>query len=242
MSSSLVTRLKTIPSYSGKVAERPDGVAKHILSAFPIKQINIPLTRTTLPAYTAPNSTAFLWATGIEDTFITEPWPATGRILDEYELTGHYDRWEQDIALMASLGVKTCRYGIPWHKIQPARDQWDWRWADGPLEQLIELGIDPIVDLVHYGTPAWIDGAFTNPEYPALVAEFARRVAERYQGRIHCYTPAQRASHHRLVLRPAGLVAPASARHARLPPRDAAASAGASSKPRKRFEQSIPKS
>ncbi len=149
----------------------------------------MPLTRSTLATYTAPNSTAFLWATGIEDTFITEPWPATGRILDEYELTGHYDQWEQDIALMASLGVKTCRYGIPWHKIQPARDQWDWRWADGPLEKLIELGIDPIVDLVHYGTPAWIDGAFTHPEYPSLVADFARRVAERYKGRIHCYTP-----------------------------------------------------
>ncbi|HKG85671.1 MAG TPA: hypothetical protein VKB16_21360, partial [Beijerinckiaceae bacterium] len=35
---------------------------------------------------------AFWWATGIEDTFITEPWHLTGRTLDEYELTGHYDR------------------------------------------------------------------------------------------------------------------------------------------------------
>ena len=35
---------------------------------------------------------SFLWATGIEDTFITDPWPATGRTLDEYELTQHYER------------------------------------------------------------------------------------------------------------------------------------------------------
>ena len=38
----------------------------------------------------------FLWATGIEDTFITHPWPATGRTLDEYELTGHYRQWRRD--------------------------------------------------------------------------------------------------------------------------------------------------
>jgi hypothetical protein len=37
--------------------------------------------------------TRFFWATGIEDTFITEPWPATGRTLDEYELTQHYAKW-----------------------------------------------------------------------------------------------------------------------------------------------------
>ena len=51
----------------------------------------------------------FFWATGIEDTFITAPWPATGRILDEYELTGHYDLWRQDLDLMASLGVRTAK-------------------------------------------------------------------------------------------------------------------------------------
>ncbi|HUR59499.1 MAG TPA: glycoside hydrolase family 1 protein, partial [Opitutaceae bacterium] len=44
---------------------------------------------------------AFIWATGIEDTFIADPWPATGRRLDEYELTLHYRRWRADLDLMA---------------------------------------------------------------------------------------------------------------------------------------------
>jgi len=51
----------------------------------------------------------FLWAAGIEDTFITFPWPATGRTLDEYDLTQHYDRWREDIDLFADLGVKFVR-------------------------------------------------------------------------------------------------------------------------------------
>ena len=46
----------------------------------------------------------FWWATGIEDTFITEPWHLTGRTLDEYELTGHYERWQEDFGLVAELG------------------------------------------------------------------------------------------------------------------------------------------
>jgi beta-glucosidase/6-phospho-beta-glucosidase/beta-galactosidase len=134
-------------------------------------------------------ATGFLWATGIEDTFITDPWPQTGRTLDEYELTGHYARWRGDLDLMAALGVRTARYGIPWHKVNPARGKWDWSWADQTLEYLLELEIDPIVDLVHYGLPRWIDGAYLHPEFPQLMAEYGARVAERFRGRIHLYTP-----------------------------------------------------
>lgn len=135
------------------------------------------------------SSDNFLWCTGIEDTFITAPHPKTGRTLDEYELTAHYNNWRDDIDLMAELGVKAARYGIPWHRINPQPGVWEWEWADRPLERLLERGIAPIVDLVHYGLPAWIDGAFLNPDYPRHVAEFAARTAQRFKGRIHAYTP-----------------------------------------------------
>jgi beta-glucosidase/6-phospho-beta-glucosidase/beta-galactosidase len=132
--------------------------------------------------------TRFVWATGIEDTFITEPWPATGRELDEYELTGHYRMWAEDLELMRDLGVGYARYGVPWHRLNPRPNKWDWTWADRPLERLIELGITPIVDLVHYGLPSWIEGAFLNPDFPKILAEFASKVAERFAGRLFCYT------------------------------------------------------
>jgi len=134
-------------------------------------------------------ASAFLWATGIEDTFITAPWAQTGRILDEYELTDHYRRCYDDAALIKQLGVSTARYGIPWHRINPARGVWDWDWTDRALHRLLELQIDPIVDLVHYGLPAWIEGAYLNPAYPELVASYAAQVAQRFKGRIRAYTP-----------------------------------------------------
>ncbi len=132
---------------------------------------------------------AFWWATGIEDTFITAPHAMTGRQLDEYELTGHYDRWRHDLGLMASLGVSAARYGVPWHRIQPEKGRWEWRHADEPLERLLEHGISPQVDLVHYGLPGWLERAYLDPDYPRHVAEYAARLAERFRGRIHWYTP-----------------------------------------------------
>src|SRR5678816_2396227 len=73
--------------------------------------------------------THFLWATGIEDTFI--PHTRSGlRALDEYELTQHYKLWKHDFDLVAETGVKYLRWGIPWYRVQPRPDQWDWAWTD----------------------------------------------------------------------------------------------------------------
>ena len=145
------------------------------------------MTRSELKKLLAPEF--FFWATGIEDTFITAPFPATGRTLDEYELTQHYDFWHDDLDLIRQLGVTRARYGIPWHRINPQPNAWNWEFADKTLDRLLDLGVEPIVDLVHYGLPAWIEGAWLNPNFPRYMAEYTRRAAERFKGRIHLWTP-----------------------------------------------------
>ena len=145
------------------------------------------ISRSSLAGLSEPE--AFFWAAGIEDTFITAPWPKTGRTLDEYELTQHYENWRSDLNLLREIGVSKARYGIPWHRINPAPNKWEWKWADEPLDYLLELGIEPIVDLIHYGLPSWIEQAYLNPAYADYAAEFTRRVAERFRGRITAYTP-----------------------------------------------------
>jgi beta-glucosidase/6-phospho-beta-glucosidase/beta-galactosidase len=131
----------------------------------------------------------FQWLAGIEDTFITAPAVKTGRTLDEYALTEHYQRWRDDVDLFAQLGLRAVRYGIPWHRVSPQPGAWDFSWIDGPLQRLLDHGIQPVVDLVHYGLPPWIEGAYLHSRFPQLMAEYASRIAERYQGRIHTYTP-----------------------------------------------------
>jgi beta-glucosidase len=132
----------------------------------------------------------FIWAVGIEDTAIGETIRDSGRTLDEYELTEHYTRWRSDLDLVVDTGATAIRYGIPWYRVNPERDVWDWDWVDEVLAYAVdEAGLVVIADLVHYGTPLWLAGGFTDPEYPEAVATFAGRFAERYRDRVHHYTP-----------------------------------------------------
>ncbi len=131
----------------------------------------------------------FGWATGIENTFVPHVRPGR-RALDEYQLIQHYQFWKQDLDLAADLGIQALRWGIPWYKVQPKADVWDWRWTDEVIDYLVNVkGIVPILDLIHYGTPLWLDNSFINSQYPYRVAEYARAVAQRYGSLVRHYTP-----------------------------------------------------
>ncbi len=133
--------------------------------------------------------TPFLWATGIEDTFIPHARPGL-RALDEYELTQHSKLWKKDFDLVAETGVKYLRWGIPWYRVQPAPNEWDWAWTDQALDYLVNVkGITPILDLMHYGTPLWLENSFINASYPQRVADYATAVVKRYKSLVRYYTP-----------------------------------------------------
>ena len=81
------------------------------------------------------------FAVGIEDTFMPQTSPGL-RSLDEYELTGHYERWREDLDLAASTGAEVIRYGIPWYRVNPAApDDYEWSWTDRVLDRLLSLGL-----------------------------------------------------------------------------------------------------
>lgn len=131
----------------------------------------------------------FIWASGIEDTFV--PQTRMGhRALDEYELMGHYDHWREDLALLKEVGVSAVRWGIPWYRVESTPGTFDWRWIDEVIPFLVEdLGITPIIDLMHYGCPFWLRREFASEEYPQAVAAYAEAFARRYSSLVHWYTP-----------------------------------------------------
>src|SRR6185295_2635803 len=55
------------------------------------------------------------------------------------------------------------------------------------MADLEQQGPEPIVDLLHFGVPAWL-GDFQNPDVPRALAEYAAAFAERYPW-IRFYTP-----------------------------------------------------
>ncbi|MEA2514351.1 MAG: dTDP-4-dehydrorhamnose reductase [Thermomicrobiales bacterium] len=109
------------------------------------------------------------------------------RYFDQVERSGHARRLD-DLDRFAELGVRTLRYPILWERTAPnGLDRADWSWADERLGRLRELGIRPIVTLVHHGSgprhtnlldPSFVDG----------LAAFAGALAARYPW-VEDYTP-----------------------------------------------------
>lgn len=131
---------------------------------------------------------SFHFAIGIEDTFIAEESPGA-RKLDEYELTQHDRLWWSDLALAAETGATMVRWGVPWYRVNPERGRWEFGWLDRVVDRFAELGLTPIVDLMHYGTPLWLQNGFANAAYPERVAEYGAAIAERYRDRLDVFTP-----------------------------------------------------
>ncbi|WP_437972521.1 family 1 glycosylhydrolase [Sorangium sp. So ce260] len=104
---------------------------------------------------------------------------------DQLDRNGHARRLD-DLDRFAELGIRALRYPVLWERTAPdgcAR----FAWADARLGRLRELGVRPIVGLVHHGSgpprtslldPSFVDG----------LARFARAVAERYPW-VEDYTP-----------------------------------------------------
>jgi beta-glucosidase len=133
---------------------------------------------------------SFRWMLGIEDTSVYPP-PDSGMAnLDEFELTGHSALWRDDLLAVSRLGATGLRYGVNWPLVHLAPGVFDWSVLDERLNFAVnDLGLLVIADMVHYGTPTWLDGSFADPRYPEVVAEFCGAFAARYRGLVDHITP-----------------------------------------------------
>jgi dTDP-4-dehydrorhamnose reductase len=109
------------------------------------------------------------------------------RFIDQLELTGHAQRLD-DLDRFAALGINAMRYPVLWERTAPdGVESADWSWSDQRLIRLRELGIEPIVGLVHHGSGP-PHTSLLDPAFPAGLAEYARAVAARYPW-VRRYTP-----------------------------------------------------
>ncbi|WP_119156163.1 family 1 glycosylhydrolase [Caldimonas tepidiphila] len=130
----------------------------------------------------APHGQIELWG-GLECT--------VNRVLDEYfsqmERNGHATR-RDDLERFASLGIRAIRYPVLWERTAPeGLDRADWSWPDERLPALRDLGVAPIVGLVHHGSGPR-HTSLVDPGFAEQLAEFAGAVARRYPW-VELYTP-----------------------------------------------------
>jgi len=107
--------------------------------------------------------------------------------LDQSIYSGHYNR-DNDVELIASLGIKMIRYPVLWEKHQPEKDTViDWSFVERNLLRLKELQVEPIAGLVHHGSgPKFVN--FFDGSFEQGVADYAKQVARKFPW-LEYYTP-----------------------------------------------------
>jgi beta-glucosidase len=103
----------------------------------------------------------------------------------------HYHLYEQDINLLADLGLTAYRFSIEWARIEPERgyfSQAELQHYRRMLEACRRRNITPLVTYSHFTVPRWLatDGAWENPDSPNLFANYCER-ATRSLGDLTAY-------------------------------------------------------
>ena len=115
------------------------------------------------------------WAAWERRGKVKEP---SGRAADGWR------RYEEDFDLAKGLGLNAFRFSLEWSRIEPAPGQIDAEVVahyHRVFAAARARGLEPIVTLLHYAYPAWLDARAPRGrsgwEEPSAVAHYARYVA-----------------------------------------------------------------
>ena len=93
-----------------------------------------------------------------------------------------YHRYEDDIAMLAGLGMNAFRFGIEWARIEPAEGEFSSAQLDHyrrMLEACQRHSVTPIVTFHHFTLPKWLHdlGGFASDQFPSLFERYCDRAA-----------------------------------------------------------------
>ncbi len=147
-------------------------------------RIDNPHNRSTAEVIESLPLTRFVWGAGIECSAL----PHLG--VDQFEWTQHNRFWREDLRrAVEELGVTHLRYAFPWHRIEPARGALDWTLADERIDRCNALGINLMLDVMHFGTPLWLKQAVGDPEFPEALERFTEAMVGRYRDSVRVWCP-----------------------------------------------------
>lgn len=107
----------------------------------------------------------------------------------------HYHRLEEDLDLIAGLGVSAYRFSISWPRVLPegrgAPNEAGLSFYDRLIDGLLARGITPYLTLFHWDAPQALErlGGFRNPDSPHWFAEYTELLGRRFGDRVrHFFT------------------------------------------------------
>ena len=102
----------------------------------------------------------------------------------------HYNRYRDDVALVAALGVGAYRFSVSWPRVQPdGRGAWNeagWDFYARLLDELERHDLAAYVTLYHWDLPQALEdrGGWRNRETAYRFAEYAAEFARRFGARV----------------------------------------------------------
>jgi beta-glucosidase len=127
------------------------------------------------------------------DTFCRKP----GAIADASSgdiACDHYNRWQSDLDIIASLGVNAYRFSVSWSRVQPS-GMGDWNekgiaFYDRLIDGLLERGVQPYLTLNHWDLPEVLQqrGGWVNRDTAHHFVDYAREVGRRLCDRVKSIT------------------------------------------------------
>ncbi|MGN0998457.1 MAG: glycoside hydrolase family 1 protein [Faecousia sp.] len=102
----------------------------------------------------------------------------------------HYNRYEEDIRLMAEAGLNAYRFSIEWARIEPNPGEYDEKEIAhyrAVLECCRTNGIEPIVTMHHFTSPKWLisQGGWEAEETVQKFAEYCAYVVRELGDLMH---------------------------------------------------------
>ena len=126
----------------------------------------------------------FVFGSGIECSFLPH------LNVDQFRWTQHDRFWREDLnRAREELGISHLRYALPWHALEPEQGQFNWAMADERIAECDRLGINLMLDVMHFGTPLWLKQAVGDPEFPEALESFAEQLVTRYRGSVKTWCP-----------------------------------------------------
>ena len=144
----------------------------------------------------------FLWGTATaahqveggnwnNDWWAWEHDPSSPCVEPSGDACDHWNRFPEDIALLAALGFNTYRFSVEWSRIEPEDGEYSGAALDHYRRMCaccLEHGLIPMVTYHHFTTPRWVaaHGGWEDPGTADRFARFCQRTAAAI-GDLHPY-------------------------------------------------------
>ncbi|WP_407389702.1 6-phospho-beta-glucosidase [Carnobacterium jeotgali] len=115
-----------------------------------------------------------------------------GKFYPNHEAIDFYNRYKEDVALFAEMGLNSLRTSINWTRIFPKGDETEpneagLQFYDDLFDELLKNGIEPVITLTHFEMPlhlAQTYGGFRNRKVVDFFVKFAEVVFKRYKNKV----------------------------------------------------------